>query len=57
MGKRGRNFREKEVRTTIKLSESLWRKLKIESIKRKKSLSELIEDKMRELEKIEKDTS
>ena len=57
MGKRGRNFKEKEVRTTIKLSESLWRKLKIESIKRKKSLSELIEDKIRELEKIRKDTS
>ena len=56
MGKRGRNLREKEVRTTIKLSESLWKKLKIESVRKKKSLSELIEDKIRELEKIKKST-
>ncbi len=57
MGKRGKNFKEKEVRTTIKLSESLWRKLKIESVKKKKSLSELIESKIRELEKMRKNAS
>ncbi len=54
MGKPGRPKRKrgKYVRTTISLPEGLWKRLRIEGINKRKSMGELIVEKIQELEEL-----
>jgi len=50
MKKRGR--KAKYVRTTVSLPESVWRELRIESVKSRTPLGELIAQKLKELKEL-----
>ncbi|MDQ7083120.1 MAG: chromosome segregation protein SMC [Aquificota bacterium] len=44
----------KYVRTTVSLPEDVWMELRVESIKRKKTMGDLIAEKLEELKKLKK---
>lgn len=49
-----RRKKGKYVRTTVSLPESIWRKLRMESIKERKPMGDLIAERLRELERLKK---
>lgn len=51
--KKTKRKKGKSIKTTISLPEDLWKELKIESIEKKKTLSKLIEEKLKRLKVLE----